>query len=77
MLATLHPRDASSGISKMNDQINTAEVRHTPGIKKKMLHMKKVNFALLYPAKLRIETKDGHKIFFCPQQALVFIEKME
>lgn len=43
---------------------------------KKLLHLKKVSFALLYPAKLRIETKDGRKTFSCPRQAMAFIEKM-
>lgn len=43
---------------------------------KKLLHSKKVSFALLYPAKLRIETKDGRKTFSCPRQAMAFIEKM-
>ncbi|ROI73788.1 LINE-1 type transposase domain-containing protein 1 [Anabarilius grahami] len=43
---------------------------------KKLLHSKKVSFTLLYPAKLRIETKDGRKTFSCPRQAMAFIEKM-
>lgn len=44
---------------------------------KKILHTKKVSFALLYPAKLRIEARDGRKTFTCPRQAMAFIEKME
>ncbi|RXN10108.1 LINE-1 type transposase domain-containing 1 [Labeo rohita] len=44
---------------------------------KKILHTKKVSFALLYPAKLRIDAKDGRKTFSCPRQAMAFIEKME
>lgn len=41
---------------------------------KKMLHERGVSFRLLFPAKLKIETKDGVKTFECPRKAMAFIE---
>lgn len=43
---------------------------------KKKLHEREASFRLLYPAKLRIETKEGVKIFDCPRKAMAFIDAM-
>lgn len=43
---------------------------------KKVLHQRKITFALMFPARLRINTKDGSKVFTCPNQAMSFIESM-
>ncbi|KAJ8352079.1 hypothetical protein SKAU_G00235550 [Synaphobranchus kaupii] len=44
---------------------------------KKKLHEQEVSFSMLYPAKLKIETKDGVKTFECPRgTAMAFIDAM-
>ena len=43
---------------------------------KKKLHERELSFRMLYPAKLKIETKDGSKTFECPKKAMAFIDAM-
>lgn len=43
---------------------------------KKKLHEREMGFRMLYPAKLKIETKDGPKTFECPKKAMAFIDAM-
>ena len=44
---------------------------------KKKLHEREVRFRILYPAKLKIDAKDGVKTFECPRNEMAFIENIE